>query len=136
MRSNPITVRLAVDTEASLIGDMVTKFYHTELPWEKVHPYWLVAEDRTGIVACVQVIVGQPFGVIEFLSFRENLSAVRKAYAVKKLSVAALAALTAAGCGGAFGMVPHGLESWRKVLKRKWNALMSRPCNVFWKALR
>lgn len=136
MRTNPITVRLAVDSEASLIGDMVTKFYNTGLPWDRVYPYWLVAEDKTGILACVQVMVGYPFGAIEFLSFRENLSPVRKAYAIKKLSVAALAALKGAGCGGAFGMVPQGVESWRKTLKRKWNALMSRQCNVFWKQLR
>ena len=135
--TNEITVRLAVDSEASQIGNMVTKMYGTDMTWDRVYPYWLVAEDKTGILACIQVLIGLPSGAIEFLSFRDNLSPVRKAYAIKKLSTAALAALQNAGCAVAFGIVPQGIPSWRRTLKRKWNAnILERACNLFFKRLR
>lgn len=136
MRTAPISVRLAVDSEVSQIRDMVQKGYDIEMTWDAVFPHWLVAEDESGIMACVMILVGKPFGAIEFLCFRPRLSAAKKVMAVRKMAVAALAILQAAGCGAAFGMVPQGLQSWRNVLKRQWKATVGRECNVFWKGLR
>jgi hypothetical protein len=82
-----IHVRFARDSEGMVIAQMV-HCSHEAVPhttWEKVYPYWMVAEKDEEIIGCVQVCYSIPVGRMEFMSFLPNLPFRTRALAVKAL---------------------------------------------------
>lgn len=114
-----IHVRFARDAEGMMIAQMVHGS-HEHVPhvgWEKVYPYWLLAEHQGEPVAAVQLCYSLPVGRLEFLSFIPGLSYRVRALVVRSMLSLAMATLAKTGCHSVAGCVPFDQRSYRDILK-------------------
>lgn len=114
-----IRVRFARDAEGVMIAQMVHS-NHEGVPnttWERVYPYWMVAENFSEVVGCVQICYGLPVSRIEFLSFAPNLPFRTRALAGTALLELASKTLSGHGAHVVAGTVPFDQRGYRDILK-------------------
>ena len=134
----PITVRPVRNHEGDLLRQIVTREMTAdwkELDWTNIEPYWLAAVQDGKILAVIQVIVGYPMGIIEFLCFAEDYSDMQRARICKILSKSAIAGLVSAGVTAVSSSVPFHNKSWKNVLKRKWGCRVYASGNLLMKRI-
>jgi len=114
-----IHVRFARDAEGMMIAQMVHGS-HDSVPntgWEKVCPYWLVAEHEGEVVGTMQICYSSPIGRLEFLSFIPGLSFRIRGLVAHALLSLGSATLQKAGCHAIAGAVPVDQKQYQSVLK-------------------
>ena len=116
-----VTIRMAENSEGRTIGALVVAagFDVARLDWAVVNPWWLVAEIDGHIVGCIDILPSRPVGRLEMLAVHPELSNRKRAKVVKALLGHGLALLQRAGCEIGAGIVPEGMEGYRKVLEHR-----------------
>jgi len=136
MSRKNINVRLGENKEGHIIRDIVVGTYGdlwSDFDWTNIKPYWLVAEVDGEIKGCIQIFVGKPISMLEFLCFKKEVADGERALIIKALSKFGLTSLYGSGASAVVGTVPFFLKSWKKVLKRQWNGVIVSSGNVFMK---
>lgn len=118
-----VTIRMALNEDGPVVGALVEQLLDGvdlgDVDWSKVNPNWLVAVWEDRIVGCIQVVLGHPFGCLEFMAVEPGLPSRVKTMAVKGLVYTGASTLVYAGCQFAAGMVPFEMKSYLKVLKKR-----------------
>jgi len=133
-----LIARMAQDDESEGIRILVDPEddYYPGIKWQ-VFPYWIAIsfEDDPEIIACAQVITSKPIGHIEYLSFKESLTPIQKAYAIKLIAENAALIMYRAGIYVATSCIYFGEKQWEKVVKKHWGKLLFKG-NVFIRRIR
>jgi len=122
-----IHVRFARDAEGTMIAQMVHSS-HDAVPktgWERVAPYWMVAEYQGEAIAALQVCYSSPIGRLEFLSFLPDLPFRVRGLATHALMALGSATLAKTGCHAVAGCVPFEQKSYRNVLQANGCTVLS-----------
>lgn len=93
--------------------------------WERVFPYWMVAEQQGEVIAALQVCYSSPIGRLEFLSFVPNLPFRTRGLAAHALLSLGSATLAKTGCHAVAGSVPNDQQSYHDVLKANGCTILS-----------
>ena len=121
------TVRVAENHEGEKIHalvDAMTKQYGYVLPacrWDRVKPFWYVADCAGELMGAVQLCIGWPVGRLELLSVRPGLSHTKTAKVVKALLYHAFHAMSLDGTTLACALVADKDNEFTRVLER-WGA--------------
>jgi len=122
--STKIEIRPAHDNECGIIKGLVTSEvneYFEDMNWDGISNWWLVAENEGEILACIQILIGQPIGMLEYLSFKKGINDMQRARVTKLLLDRAFACFAAAGIGAVAASVRFEQKFWKKILKKHWN---------------
>lgn len=117
-------VRAAVNAEGEAIHALVdesTKKFGYILPacrWDRIEPFWYVAEVGGYLLGAVQVCVGRPLSRVELLAVRPGLSQSKKAKVVKLLIVRVAQALTLDGATLVSTLIPEQDSGFQTILER------------------
>jgi len=101
--------------------DAMTQQYGYTLPpcnWNRLAPFWYVAEVEQTIVGAVQICIGWPIGRIELLSVLPGLSHTNTAKVVKALLYHVFAAMARDGTHLACALVADKDNEFTRVLER------------------
>lgn len=113
-------IRLATNADGPRIGELAEQNgFIKDLDWTDIEPYWLVVENGRGVVGAVQVAPGKPCGRLEMLSTDPALERFERGRVVKALLDQGYATLTMGGAQIALGLIPFGLKSYKRVLKKR-----------------
>ena len=118
------TVRIAQNHEGEAIHalvDAMTKQYGYTLPdcsWDRIHPFWYVAEVQGELMGAVQICIGWPIGRIELLSVRPGLSHTKTAKVVKALLYHVFHAMALDGTTLACALVADKNNEFTRILER------------------
>lgn len=117
-------VRAAVDAEGEAIHALVdesTKKYGYMLPacrWDRIEPFWYVAEVGGYLLGAIQVCVGRPISRVELLAVRPGLSQSKKAKIVKLLLMRVVQALSLDGTTLISMIIPEKDMGFQTILER------------------
>lgn len=100
------------------------------LDWSDIYPYWLVAEKGGNIVGCLNVAMSKPIGRLDLLAIDESLSPHAGGKAVRGLIMQGIATLKAGGVGASLSVVPFELKSYKRILKKHFNAIVAGQGNM------
>jgi hypothetical protein len=135
-----MTIRAAVNAEGEAIHELVdamTMQYGWKLPtcrWDRVAPFWYVAEVQGVLLGAVQICIGWPVGRIELLAVRPGLSHTKTAKIVKALLYHVFAAMQLDGTELACALVSDKDNHFTRVLER-WGAKGSVQGRMFFYSL-
>jgi len=107
--------------EIHALVDAMTAQYGWTLPacrWDRIAPFWYVAEVGGVLLGAVQVCVGWPIGRLELLSVRPGLSHTKNAKIVKALLYHAFAAMKLDGTQLICSLVTDKENEFSRVLER------------------
>ncbi len=113
-----IKVRMAQDVEAPIVSNLVSEIFDMGgwMPeFEKVFPYWLVAEIAGEIVGTVNLRISLPITSIELLSLDPRLGKKDRSMVGKMLIDSAMALASASGATVISSMIPDDLASYLEV---------------------
>lgn len=112
------TVRLAVDGDGETVRQLVEKQHGMEgtLSWDRIAPYWLVAELDGQIVGALQTCPSRPVGRLEMLTVKRGTSHIAKVATVKALAYAGMAVVLAHGAQQVQMFVAEDLEEFREIM--------------------
>lgn len=122
-----LTVRAARNDEGEAIHallDAQTTVSGWRLPkvrWDRVAPFWYVAEIQGVLLGAVQICIGWPVGRIELLAVLPGLSKTKRAKVVKALSYHVFAAMRLDGTELAAIMLMENGYEFGRILER-WGA--------------
>ena len=85
--------------------------------WNDIFPHWLIATVNDEVIGCLNIAPSKPFGYMNFLCVKQDVSKSIRAVAVKKLLLTAAAQLRDLGSDWAVSFVENKLKSYRNVLK-------------------
>lgn len=85
--------------------------------WDDIFPYWLIATLEDEVVGCIQTVPGKPYGYLDFLYVKPEVSNKVRAIAVKKLLLVGASQLRQLGCEYALGFVENSLKPYKQVLR-------------------
>jgi len=129
-----IKVRLAQDSEASIVANLVSEIFHMGgwFPkFETVFPYWLVAEIAGEIVGTINIRLSLPFSSVEMQAIDPNLSPFDKARVVHMLTDSAMVICAASGSEAVSSMIPEDQPGYLKTAKKKGYVVGSKGWMVF-----
>ena len=118
-----VTVRVAASNEGALVHDLQANggggAAITGLDWSDIGSNWLVAESDGYPVGAVCLLFGKPMSFVHELYIDRHEPPRVQALAVKALLTAALQACRLEGVQMLYGVVPHELVTYRRVLERR-----------------
>ena len=115
-----MNVRLATNEDGERIKTLQPQF--PDLDWTDIYPYWLVAEKGGKIVGCLNVALSKPVGRLDLLAIDDSLSPHARGKAVRGLIMQGMATLKADGAQLVLSLVPFPLKSYKRILKKHFNA--------------
>jgi hypothetical protein len=115
------TVRLALDCDGEAVRKLVQKQHGAldTLQWDRIAPYWLVAEIGGVIVGALQTCPSRPIGRLEMLSLARDLCPRAKAVTVKALAMAGMSVILGHGAQQVQMFVPEDLTEYRAILESR-----------------
>lgn len=119
----PVKVRMAQDDEASVVANLVSEIFDMDgwMPeFERIFPYWLVAEIAGEVVGTINIRVSLPVSSIEMLAMDPTLTTVERHTVTFMLLDSAVACCGASGATVISSMVPDNLESYKEVLLERY----------------
>ena len=114
-----VKVRMAQDEECEIVSNLVSEIFDMGgwMPtFEKVFPYWLVAEITGEIVGTVNLRISLPVSSIEMLAMDPKLTNVERSTVTIMLIDSAITCCGAAGASVFSCMIPEALKSYQEVL--------------------
>ncbi len=116
-----IKIRIASDDDGPTIGALAwdNGFRLKGVTWDRVYPYWLVAELKGDIVGAVQISHGIPVARIETLCMSEKLSHRERAICTRQILVVAMITLRSSGAQAVTSLVPFKLKSYKRLIKNR-----------------
>lgn len=131
-RQSDIKVRMASDLDGERIGEVARGLGVTyDLDWGRVAPYWILAEYQGEIVGATQICLGRPVGRVEMLFLSKAFSHRIRAIAVKKLAIGVIELHRRNGSQLIMGIIPSGLEGYRRLLQRHFGAIPTEEGTMF-----
>lgn len=132
-----MNVRLALDEDGERIRDLLAQTQGTieGLDWSAIYPHWIVAETKDEIAGCINVAVSKPIGRLDFLAIDPFLGPHARGKAVRALIAQGLATLKHAGCSASFSLIPFNLQSYKKILKKHFGAIVIDQGNTMMRTL-
>lgn len=114
-------VRLATDKDGEAVRRLVEKQHGVleTLKWDRIAPYWLVAEMNGEIVGALQTCPSRPVGRLEMLSLDKRLIHAARAITVKALAYAGMACIRENGAEQVQMFVPEDLSDYRAILEAR-----------------
>lgn len=128
-------IRLAQNEDGERIRELVSNQVCDGLDWSDVYPYWLVAENNGRIVGCLNVALSKPIGRLDTLGVDGSLNPHARSKAVRGLILQGIATLKANGSGACLSIVPFELRTYKKILKKHFDALVIGQGNMIIKRL-
>lgn len=113
-----IKVRMAQDVEAPIVSNLVSEIFDMGgwMPeFEKVFPYWLVAEIAGEIVGTINLRISIPITSLELLSTDPRLNKKEKSMVSKMLIDSGVVLAAASGSTVISSMIPNELASYLEV---------------------
>ena len=126
-------IRLARNEDGPRISDLV--FQPLDLDWSDVYPYWLVYEKDGDIVGCLNVSLSKPIGRLDFLGLDDSLNSHARGKVVRELVFQGIATLKADGSQACLSVIPFELKSYKRILKKHFNAIVAGQGNMIMKRL-
>jgi len=121
-------VHLVADGDGQRLGAFVKDrgyaFEDFEPTWEKVWPYWLIAEKDDKILGCLGLAYARPIGRLEMLAVAADLPPRQHSKVVMSLLYHGMARLKAYGSEVVGAAIPHDMDEWVRVLLRSGTFLM------------
>ncbi len=116
-----IKIRVAADSDGPTIGALAwdNGFRLKGVTWDRVYPYWLVAELNHKIVGAVQISHGIPVARVETLCMDEKLSHRERAICARQILMAAMITLRSSGAQAITSLVPFKLKSYKRLIKNR-----------------
>lgn len=116
-----IKIRIASDDDGPTIGALAwdNGFRLKGVTWDKVYPYWLVAELNGDIVGAVQISHGMPVARVETLCMSDKLSHRERAICARQILMAAMITLRSGGAQAITSLVPFKMKSYKRLIKRR-----------------
>ena len=116
-----IEVRLAQNEDGEDIRRLAryTGFELSDLDWGDIYPYWLVAELDGGILGCLQICPGKPFGFLELFFVDPGLSQQCRARVLKAVMDQGFQTLKQSGTQVIICMVPFENKALKRILKKR-----------------
>jgi hypothetical protein len=127
--------RLALNEDGERIDELASKQTGPGLDWSDIYPYWLVAEKDGKIIGCLNVAPSKPVGRLDFLALDDSLSPHTRSKAVRGLILQGMATLLAGGSTASVSIVPFELKSYKKILKKHFDATVIGQGNMIIKRL-
>lgn len=121
-------IRLATNDDGPRIAGLHHRF--DDLDWSDIYPYWLVAEKGGEVVGCLNVALSKPIGRLDLLAIDGSLSPHARGKAVRGLIMQGIATLKAHGAQMVLSVVPFELKSYKRVLKKHFNATVEGQGNM------
>lgn len=116
-------IRLAIDSEAQEVLKLFPNWEQMEeSDWEKIHPYWAVAEVDGKIIAAVQLCPSLPTGRIEHLNIDKSINKITATKAAHSLIKYAEVAMMQMGCKLIAGYVEFRNKPIKRIVQRHYNA--------------
>lgn len=111
-------VRLATDADGEAVRHLVEKQHGMAdfLKWDRIAPYWLVAELDGEIIGALQTCPSRPVGRLEMLSLAGHLAQGAKALTVKALAYAGMAVIREHGAQQVQFLMGDENEGFREFL--------------------
>lgn len=113
------TVRLAENSEGETVRVLVERQHgkaEAVLAWDRISPFWLVAERDGKIVGALQTCPSRPVGRLEMLATARDLTHAERALTVKALAYAGMAVVKGHGAQQVQMFIPEDLEQYRTIL--------------------
>jgi hypothetical protein len=112
-------VRFAEDAEGEAVRQIVKGQHGVSgaLKWDRINPFWLVAELDGRIVAALQTCPSRPVGRLEMLSLDRNLTVRQHAAVFKALVLAGMGLIKGHGAEQVQIFVPEDLTEYRTFLE-------------------
>ena len=116
-----IKIRIASDDDGPTIGALAwdNGFRLKGVTWDRVYPYWLVAELKGDIVGAVQISHGIPVARVETLCMSDKLSHRERAICARQILVVAMITLRSSGAQAVTSLVPFKLKSYKQLIKNR-----------------
>lgn len=105
-----------------------------ELDWRDLGPYWLVADGKDRLAACVQLCWSKPIARVEMMAFDPDLTKQERGRLTRDLAYAAMRTIALDGIQAVMFVVPFDLQSYKRLLKRR-GAVTVHSGNVLFKRL-
>lgn len=121
-----IKIRIASDEDGPTIGALAwdNGFRLKGVTWERVYPYWLVAELEGRIIGALQISHGIPVGRVETLCMADGLSHRERAICTRQILLAAMVILRSSGAQAFTSLVPFKLKSYKRLIKNRGGKVM------------
>lgn len=116
-------IRLACDAEGQTILRLFPKWEQMEASdWDKIHPYWAVAEVDGEIVAALQLCPSLPIGRIEHLNIKKDLNKITATRASHALIKYGEFAMLQMGCKLIAGYVEFRNKPVKRLIQKHYKA--------------
>ncbi len=121
-----IKIRIAADADGPAIGQLAwdNGFQLEGVTWDRVYPYWLMAELHGELIGAVQISHGIPVARVETLCLSEKLTQRERAVCVRQILVAAMVTLRSTGAQAFTSLVPFKLKSYKRAIKNRGGKVM------------
>lgn len=123
-------IRLAQNEDGERIEELASKQVGAGLDWSEIYPYWLVYEKDGKIMGCLNIAPSKPVGRLDLLAIDDSLSPHARSKAVRSLIIQGIATLKAGGSTACLSVVPFKLRSYKKILKKHFNATVAGQGNM------
>ena len=123
-------IRLALNEDGPRVEELASPQTGPGLDWSGIYPYWLVAEKEGKIIGCLNVALSKPVGRLDILAIDNSLSPHARGKAVRELILQGIATLKASGSTACLSIVPFKLKSYKRILKKHFNAVVVEQGNV------
>lgn len=132
-----MNVRLALDEDGERIRNLFAQTQGTieGLDWSAVYPHWIVVENKSEIVGCINIAPSKPIGRLDFLAVDPNLRPHAHGKVVRALIVQGLATLKQDGCSASVSQIPFELRAYKRVLKKHFGAIVIGQGNMVMRTL-
>ena len=129
-------IRLASNEDGNRIKELVEAQAVIEgLDWSDIHPHWIVAEKDGRIAGCINLAVSKPIGRLDFLAVDPSLGPHARGKVVRALILQGLATLKHTGCSASVSQIPFALQSYKKILKKHFDAIVIGQGNMLMRTL-
>ena len=127
-------IRLAQNSDGERVGELVSPQIGG-FDWSDIYPYWLVYEKEGKVIGCLNVAPSKPVGILDFLALDPSLTSHTRSKVVRGLILQGIATLKAGGSEASLSVVPFELKSYKKILKKHFDAVVAGQGNMIMRRL-
>jgi len=127
--------RIAQNADGSAIKALLVAAgpFDETLPFDDIHPYWIVAELGGRIVGCIQTCPSRPVGHLEMLAVASSLTAREHAAVIRVLFAAGITCLHLNRSYMAAGFIPFELKAYKRWLKKRGATVADSGNMMMWR---
>lgn len=134
MKDRP-TARLAENADGGMVKALLIAAgpFDASIPFDDIHPYWVVVELQGRIVGCIQTCPSRPIGHLEMMAVAADLGVKERAAVIRELFAAGITCLNFHRCYMAAGFVPFELKAYKRWLKKRGSVVADSGNMMMWR---